>query len=202
MLAAIGDVHGQYSALRKIIEELPSGCLPVVIGDIFDKGPNSREVLRLLQDTEHIRILGNHDRMAIDAHSSQTSRLRWLLSGGRFTLDSFGGRMPDEALEFLAGAQLWAEEEGMLFVHAGIRPGRALSEQTERDLTTIRHPFLLASETGFDTPIVFGHTPLLRPWVRPDRIGCDTGAGLGFSLTAIVLEGGRPIHEISVAIDD
>jgi serine/threonine protein phosphatase 1 len=39
--------------------------------------------------------------------------------------------------------------------------------------------------------VVHGHTPTDAPVVRANRIGVDTGACYGGSLTALVLEGGE-----------
>jgi serine/threonine protein phosphatase 1 len=44
-------------------------------------------------------------------------------------------------------------------VHAGIRPGVALENQTETDLVWIRDPFLTAT-ASFGPLIVHGHTAL------------------------------------------
>ncbi len=66
-----------------------------------------------------------------------------------------------------------------LFVHAGIRPGVALQDQTEEDLIWIREPFL-HHPTVFGKPVIYGHSP--RPRFDPmhdDKIGVDSVAGDG-----------------------
>ena len=74
-----------------------------------------------------------------------------------------------------------------MFVHAGIRPGVALSDQTEDDRLGIRQSFL-ASEQDFGVIVVHGHSASPSPVIRPNRIGIDTGAGNGGRLTCAVFE--------------
>ena len=74
-----------------------------------------------------------------------------------------------------------------LFVHAGIRPGVKLEEQSRQDMLWIREPFL-SSRVDHGAVIVHGHTPKREPdrAAQPHRI--DTGAVLGGALTCVVLE--------------
>jgi len=81
-------------------------------------------------------------------------------------------------------------EDGYLFVHAGIRPGRALGRQRPEDLLWIREPFLHSAEKH-PFVVVHGHTPRAEPDVHPNRIGIDTGAVMGGVLTCLVLEEDR-----------
>jgi serine/threonine protein phosphatase 1 len=74
------------------------------------------------------------------------------------------------------------------FVHAGIRPGIPLNEQSVSDLRWIREPFL-SSEQSHGCTVVHGHTIIPAPEFRRNRIGIDTGAYQSGQLTAILLEG-------------
>jgi serine/threonine protein phosphatase 1 len=115
----------------------------------------------------------------------------------------WAGLIPAPHLVFLRDLQLTHQEGPYLFVHAGIRPGVRLSEQTSEDLLWIREPFLSAKGKLLgvapgaliaDEPamvVVHGHTPKKAPVVRPNRIGIDTGAVLGGALTCAVLEDDR-----------
>ena len=72
-------------------------------------------------------------------------------------------------------------------MHAGVRPGVPLVEQTRDDLLRSRQQFLY-SEADFGAVIVHGHTPVKEPVVRHNRIAIDTGAVFGGKLTCVVLE--------------
>ncbi len=75
-----------------------------------------------------------------------------------------------------------------LFVHAGIRPGIPIDEQSRRDLRWIREPFLTdGGAHGFI--VVHGHTVSTGVDERSNRIGIDTGAYGSGVLTALIVEG-------------
>jgi serine/threonine protein phosphatase 1 len=78
-------------------------------------------------------------------------------------------------------------EGDYLFVHAGIRPGIPLVEQSRDDLLSIRQPFL-STEQDLGPIVVHGHSSLPSAQVTTNRIGLDTGAGIGGKLTCAVLE--------------
>ena len=73
-------------------------------------------------------------------------------------------------------------------MHAGIRPGIPLAEQTEDDFLWIREPFL-ASTKDHGCVVVHGHSVCMRPEMLANRIGIDTGAYDTGVLTSLVLQG-------------
>ena len=58
--------------------------------------------------------------------------------------------------------------------------------QDRQDLIWIRDDFIFAP-TSLEKKVVFGHTPFARPFVKPDKLGIDTGAVYGGCLTAVEL---------------
>lgn len=182
----------------------------VFLGDYIDRGPLSREVIDILIDglpdrfaTDFLR--GNHEEMLLQAQHDDQAAALWLLNGGEETIASYlRGRSeglgdppsPDwvarmlgethlRLLNGLAGKVAYGH---YLFVHAGVRPGHPLDQQTPHDLAWIREPFL-SSTADFGAIVVHGHTPVAQPVVRPNRIGIDTGAWMSERLTAVRLEG-------------
>lgn len=160
-----------------------------------------------------IVLMGNHDRMfhhfleASDLHDPRIlSGKSWLNPslGGRDTLLSYGveidedtpvlqgaaaarAAVPDHHRALLNALPLYHEEAGMLFVHAGIRPGIALPDQDPDDLIWIRHEFL--DHTGpHEWLVVHGHTPVDAPTHYGNRVNLDTGAGYGRPLSVGVFE--------------
>lgn len=159
-------------------------------------------------------LKGNHDRM-FEWFMEDTPRLDPLLKakytwvspplGGDTTLASYGledpGNMPlkvahPAALEavpadhvaFLKSLKPYYQTGPYLFVHAGIRPGVALEDQTEDDCTWIREPFLSHADPH-PWLVVHGHTALEAPQDYGNRLNLDSGAGFGRPLTIAVLEG-------------
>ena len=96
--------------------------------------------------------------------------------------------LPRSHRRFLAGLKASFACGDYFFVHAGVRPGIALSGQHELDLLWIREDFLLHEES-FGKIVIHGHTPVLEPDIRPNRINIDTGAYATGKLTCLVLEG-------------
>jgi diadenosine tetraphosphatase ApaH/serine/threonine PP2A family protein phosphatase len=185
--------------------------IEVFLGDYVDRGPASRQVLELLIDRgkKHpsIFLKGNHETLLMNFHANPLSLVSWQKLGGLETLVSYGLTPPlnadarmqvdlavalDKALpfshkQFLADLQLSYTCGDYFFVHAGIRPGVALDQQREQDLLWIRQEFLLC-EDEFDKIVVHGHTPVLEPEIRSNRINIDTGAYATGRLSCLVLE--------------
>jgi serine/threonine protein phosphatase 1 len=88
-------------------------------------------------------------------------------------------------------------------VHAGVRPGIALSEQSPDDLTELRTLGRdRASREGipwydaYDDAkvILFGHWPAPAPRRSKRAIGLDTGCVYGHQLTGYIIESGEFIN--------
>ncbi len=212
---AIGDVHGCDDQLAAMHARIAADCAErpvgeavlVHLGDYVDRGLDSAGVLRRIGVppagvARVVNLCGNHEVMmldALDGCSDQTAEA-WLLNGGSATLASFGaGDAPRAEWAGLVGAatrkqldnlKLRHLEGGYLFVHAGLRPGVALAEQSAHDMLWIREPFL-SSSADHGLVVVHGHTPSAQPVLRRNRICLDTGAAFGGRLTCAVLEGGR-----------
>ncbi len=214
---AIGDVHGCLDRLRALhaaiardLQDRPAAsALLVHLGDYIDRGPDSAGVIRLLQDgfaaeaavdLPTVNLMGNHERMMIEALDGfdPSAFPHWLANGGRAALRSWEvpepyllqrarAMVPQGDRAFIRSLRPYHREGGYLFVHAGVRPGLPLERQSAHDLMWIREPFLSwAGALGF--VVVHGHTPMGGPVVKTNRIGIDTGAVAGGSLTCVVLQ--------------
>lgn len=160
-------------------------------------------------------IRGNHDQLFLDFLKGGDGRdphlkagVTWQsdVMGGVATLASYGverrfmqrrsafetrarAAVPDAHRDFLDNLPLWYEGEGILFVHAGIRPGFPLEAQDEDDLMWIRNDFLWHMGPH-QKLIVHGHTPVDEPTHYGNRINIDCGAGWGHPLVPVVLDEG------------
>lgn len=93
--------------------------------------------------------------------------------------------VPQAHRDFMAALPLMVTSDDLLFVHAGIRPGVALSDQVEDDLIWIRQPFL-EYDQSFGPLVVHGHTALDHPEHVGNRVNLDGGAGYFRPLHAAV----------------
>lgn len=210
---AIGDVHGSLDKLRRLhaaiaddLARRPASAVLVHLGDYIDFGPDSAGVVELLAARRQIAgmrqtidLRGDHERTALDALSGDgAAATDWLYNGGGAALQSWGiapdsprdqwrAGIPAAHIAFLDSLSLSHREGDYLFVHAGIRPGVAIRQQSEDDVLTIRQSFL-ATEQDFGVVVVHGHSAAPTPLIRPNRIGIDTGAGHGGPLTCAILE--------------
>jgi serine/threonine protein phosphatase 1 len=103
---------------------------------------------------------------------------------------AIGAAVPKSHVRFLSGFADTVSFGDYLFVHAGIRPGIELSQQSQFDLRWIRSPFL-EHEGDHGFVVVHGHTITSEVEMAPNRIGIDTGAYDSGVLTALALEGTR-----------
>jgi serine/threonine protein phosphatase 1 len=187
----------------------------IFLGDFVDRGPDSAGVVERLRTYRHpdarlIFLGGNHEEVLLNILAGQRGVLpSWLKFGGTECAMSYGidvqelGRVhEDAAIEMVRAAVPREHREFLenladtfrfgdyLFVHAGIRPGVAVDEQSRKDLRWIRDPFLSdAKEHGF--VVVHGHTIVERVEERPNRIAIDTGAYHSGVLTALAIEDGQ-----------
>lgn len=184
----------------------------IFLGDLVDRGPDSAGVIdRLLHGSlpgERIDFLmGNHEEVLLECLDGNLVRIgQWFQYGGLQTLESYGldrADMFDETRSLLV-AMREAIPEGhisfvrsfinqvrvgdYLFVHAGIRPGVVLEEQSVQDLRWIRSEFL-DSSASHGPVVVHGHTIVPDVDVRPNRIAVDMGCYRTGQLAALVLEG-------------
>ena len=198
---AIGDIHGSIDRLQDQMQKIPidfANDTLLFIGDYIDRGPGSVEVVEYLMDLkkrvpEIILLKGNHEDM-LEKYLDGTDRFTYLLNGGQSTLDSYLSKthrsdsfpIPAEHIDFFKSLRLYYETEAYIFVHAGLRPKIPLASQKTEDLLWIRDKFIY-SKYNFGKPVVFGHTPLEKPLVEPNKIGIDTGAVYGNALTCVQL---------------
>jgi serine/threonine protein phosphatase 1 len=96
--------------------------------------------------------------------------------------------VPNAHIDFLNTRPTLHQAGEAVFVHAGIRPGIPLDQQTETDLVWIREPFL-AESGSFGPLIVHGHTAIDEATHYGNRLNLDSGAAYGGPLSAVVLEG-------------
>lgn len=184
----------------------------IFLGDYVDRGMDSRGVLaRLIQPMpegmQALFLRGNHDDMLLQFLDGEDDVLGgWLQLGGTSTLASYGvnpfsaagkpeilrqaliQKMPPEHRSFLEQTLFSVTLGDYTFVHAGLRPGVGMTEQTNEDKMWIRGDFLF-SEQAFETMVVHGHTIKPEADIKANRIGIDTGAFATGHLTCLVLDG-------------
>lgn len=93
-----GDVHGQSAALKSVLEQAQAACQdePLVIfsvGDLIDRGPDSKGVIETCIEHDVQLVLGNHELWLHEWAMNGKVNPKVILSpaiGGAATLASYG----------------------------------------------------------------------------------------------------------------
>ena len=220
---AIGDIHGRLDLLLPLLERIEAdnarrGAAKtwlVFLGDLVDRGPDSRGVIEHLVTrapifARNVFLKGNHEEFFLGVLEGDESIVQhWLAYGGTECSESYGlttgwmlnatphgiverlqAEVPASHVRFLNDMHDSFRFGDYLFVHAGIRPGVELDRQQSRDLRWIREGFL-DDRSDHGVMVVHGHTIVEGPEQHSNRIAVDTGAYRSGVLTAIGLEGGE-----------
>lgn len=220
---AIGDVHGRRDLLQVLLAAIHSDMSGrqaniIFLGDIIDRGPESRQCLDLVIATLELHpgsrlILGNHEEFLLSFLDAETPQQRdnvasrWLSNGGTETLQSYGieatgdhqdiarhlsSKCPDH-IAFLRKADWMVETKHHVFVHAGIDPHLTLSEQDPVTTRWIRDRFL-GHKDALPKIVVHGHTITQSslPELHGNRMALDTGAVFSGHLTCAIFEDDLP----------
>jgi len=119
---AIGDVHGCYRTLRKLLQAIRFDARRDrlwLVGDLVGRGPRALDVLRFLAEPalDAIAVLGNHDLFLLAcAAGIERPRAKDRLAEVLAAPDR------DALLGWLARRPLLVREGGTLLLHAGLLP--------------------------------------------------------------------------------
>lgn len=206
-VVVIGDVHGCAQALRDLLTGIVNtGCQVVFVGDLIDRGESFRSVLTIVHGmctkphewgvSSATCLMGNHERMALDAYSGRDFDL-WLQNGG--LLDDFLFLSDSARWGWLNGLPLWYEHpkrvswEGealrLLVTHGSVEPGRPMAEQNPETLYWGRQ----VRGYSRDHLTVHGHTicrdgePLQFETETGKVVRIDTGSYMTGVVTGVAL---------------
>lgn len=210
----VGDIHGKLALFNQLLDEMqyrPERDRLVLIGDLVDRGENSRGVVERaieLQSAapELVTVLrGNHEEMMLDwiKDPEGPQAELWYYNGGIETLRSYATvagefALPVSHYQFLLSLPTWHEDEHAIYVHAALPEGESgefLHPEDNADSAELlwsRNKHFYAEYRG--KTVVFGHTiaglyfgEREKVWIQDNLIGVDTGAYLFGILSAVEL---------------
>ncbi|MBR4234709.1 MAG: serine/threonine protein phosphatase [Clostridia bacterium] len=216
----IGDVHGCNAELCALLDKVgpkPQEDRLILLGDLFDRGPESYEVYQTVQALacqfaeRFVLLRGNHEDYLLSEKLSLSQRIVWERVGRHATAASFkrhGARMED-AIPFLSGRCVnFYRGEGFMCVHAGIK----IDPPELNDTYTLLHDHGTVLQNRYIGPLaVCGHIALEKPSYfcgdgktvqtlpygehlalpKTGVICIDTGCGKGGRLSAMITENGE-----------
>ena len=224
-LYAIGDIHGHLKLLKAAHELIDQDMAQhgpgriVHVGDLVDRGPDSRGVIDYLMQgqargEDWVVLKGNHDRMFtrfVKDPAEQDPGLRpeysWLHPrlGGVATLASYGvakaADRPVDKVHADARAAVPAEHlaylDGLPTSHqAGeavfVHAGLRPGVALDRQTETDLlwiRDIFLVEVESFGPLVVHGHTVVPEATHYGNRVNIDSGAAYGGPLSAVVIEG-------------
>ena len=211
----IGDVHGCIKTLKQLVNRLlvnDKNPELYFVGDLIDRGPDSKAVIDYIIELNFIgiktiSIRGNHEEMLVNAymHKQKITDTDWYANGAEKSMKSFNVNaditkpvneiVPEEYFQYCAALPYFIELPNYIIVHAGLN-------------FKISNPFndfktmIWTREENYNKElvngkrIIHGHSPIALEKLAsnldsgiPDIINVDTGCvyiqhkGLG-NLTA------------------
>ncbi len=168
----MSDIHGNNDLFRKSLKKIGLNKRDklILLGDLIDRGSDSKEVLDtvilLLNSGFDVKcILGNHERMFLDALVDLNSLNHWMLNGGDKTLMSFLTssieKIPIRYFDLIRSFENYMVNDDFILVHAALN---MKIKDPFSDINTMLwdrepHKYLDPVWLGH-RKLIHGHTPL------------------------------------------
>ncbi len=183
-LFVVGDVQGCRAELDELLAEArfdPARHRLAFVGDLINRGPDSRGVLERARRHGALVVVGNHEDALLGGYTGETmNRVR--------------AQLGDELEAWMAWMRTWPTfirlddgKTGLIIVHAGIAPGKRPETCTRAELTRIRTVDGVPWFERWNGPetVIYGHWAKMGKVDRPLTKGLDTGCVYGGALTGI-----------------
>jgi len=182
---AVGDIHGCNRSFQALLGQIAPkrGDTIVLLGDLIDRGPDSKGVVDTVWELQKagidvVCLRGNHEQMLLDARSGPEAADHWFKNGGRATLESFSAKwlehIPDMYMRFFESMPLWHETRGFLCVHAGIDFAQPQPLEHPDTLLWLRNWYGNVDYDWLgDRIILHGHTPLKLPEITAQHAALE-----------------------------
>ena len=208
-VAIIGDIHGCHKELVELLDKLPNDIVKIYsVGDLIDRGPESKAVVQECIDRGIICVRGNHEDMFLDFLDGckKYSEGVFIMNGGDKTIRDYGGEsfeikgiygrsqhtssceIPDEHLKFMKDMPYFIETDDFILTHGGI-PAWMGEEFRDNDPASENEMMWNRSRTNGELAKVqiSGHTPVQEPHFVKGATNIDTGCFFGNKLSALIM---------------
>jgi hypothetical protein len=210
----IGDIHGcieEFDELLKTLSYNSNTDRVILLGDLIDRGPDSLGVVRRARELNLECVLGNHE----------CKFLKWYKTAGTkvdfYDRNDFYTKFSEDDINYIFRMSNYIQIGNFVAVHAGLKPGIALSKQGRDNWCYLRYTdsngkfisIKLIAKIGKEAAgahfwteywkgpesVVYGHnvhsmeSPLIEE-VNPGVFcyGIDTGCCFGGKLSALILD--------------
>lgn len=217
----IGDTHGEFDTLKKLVQKLPRDSRVIFVGDLVDRGKKTRELIKFIRENNFESVLGNHDALILELSKyyarngykkTANTYSAFLKRGGFRTLSSYGickkNGIELKEKEFLSDfwddmnwienlpiykeLDIFRNELPVVISHA------PLGDYWEKrwDYDYIKKIALWNRENPSEQASIFnifGHTPQKEVLITKNFVNVDTGCCYGRKLSAFCVETGKVI---------
>lgn len=202
----IGDVHGCYHTLIKLLDKIPKNSRIIFVGDLCDRGLYSKDVIELVMNNGYECVLGNHDYFMIDfvpklLNSTLSDSEKWWFDdkiGGKQTIASYKRDMDTlkKHIEWLKTLPMYIEIDSFFITHGFGLPYYKNRNAKEAKTGLANNRISDEEKWGHEWEKdwqnyqifnVFGHTPYKQPKFTPNYCCIDTGCVYGGELSALKL---------------
>jgi serine/threonine protein phosphatase 1 len=186
----IGDIHGCARTYRRLVTEvirLAPGDELYLLGDLIDRGPDSKGVLDFTfelhdQGFAVMSVKGNHEEMCLQADQDLRYLDMWLANGGFTTLRSFDaeepGEIPQRYRSFLSSIPYFILLDDFVIVHASLNFDLADPFGDTEAMLWMRECSVDSTRIG-GRRLISGHTAVTREQLeaslKTGRILLDNG---------------------------
>ena len=176
---AIGDIQGCYDAFARLLERIafdPGKDRLWLVGDLVNRGPKSRKVLRHVMSLGDCvtSVLGNHDLHLL----AVAAGIRKLARSDTFG-DVLAGKKSDELIDWLRRRPLleFDAKRNCLLVHAGLPPAWSVRRAVKQAAKV--EAVLRGDDWRAAVAAMYGNTP--RQWSKT----LDAQAKLRYTINAL-----------------
>jgi len=199
----IGDVYGCLDELNRLFDDLDFSDSDrlIFVGDLINKGPNSKGVVDRVRELNAECVKGNHELRFIEyVRNNEKGRDKWDL------IKEQCGKELNSVVDWLDTLPMYIDDPEFLIVHAGLAPGKAPNQTTNHILANIRTwdgigaDLNRASNPAWhmlykeEKLVVYGHWAMQGLCVKQNTIGLDSGCVYGNELSALVLPDRRIVQ--------
>ena len=132
----IADIAGRFDELMLLLAQMPKDEPIILVGDLIDRGPKSKEVIEWAMTTPNVTVIkGNHEDMMVDfaLNLKRYEEGIWFMNGGNKTMYSYGcmlshekpsnderirAAIPKEHIDFLQKCPIFYKTDGLFVSHA------------------------------------------------------------------------------------
>ena len=171
---AISDIHGHLKTFELLLDTInynPEEDELYILGDMIDRGADSRGVMDKLMDLQADNrkvfcLKGNHEQMMLLALEDSDNMPFWLKHGGKETAQNFQNKeiaaldIPNKYIHFMENLPHFFDVDDYILVHAG------LNFRTKEPLSDIESMMWIRNwydsiDADFvkEKYIIHGHTP-------------------------------------------